>query len=194
MSWNVGLLGRRGEREVCVLGRGGGQRWGDGPSTLPPPQPLHSRPEQRMRSSRPVPLQPRHPAVPFPRSDPLRSNPLSPEGMFYGQRLSRTSSPARPRGGLCLPSHTRPAKSEARVLDLDAVAQGGGGTGLEATAAQNAARGLEPRSVGARPGPQSLRLAERRADLALTSGGGAGSVSRSPLFPASPAALGAPSP
>lgn len=45
-------------REREAGGWGGNGRWGQG--TLPPPQ-LHSRLEQRMRSSRPVPFWPRQP-------------------------------------------------------------------------------------------------------------------------------------
>lgn len=52
-------------------------KWGVGDpgrwtGTLPPPRPPHSRLEPRMRSSRPVPLRPRQPAVPLPRGATLR--------------------------------------------------------------------------------------------------------------------------
>eukprot|EP00069_Balaena_mysticetus_P008760 bmy_01147T0 len=72
--------GRNGEGAMCrnvwplgearaESGKWGGPlgRWSRHPA---PPQPPHSRPEQRMRSSRPVPLGPRQPAAPLPTERP----------------------------------------------------------------------------------------------------------------------------
>lgn len=190
MSWNVGLLGRRGEREVggrrAALGR-----WTKHPAPSPTAAFQAGAADEVILSGSPPA---RAAGCPLPPGATLCVLTRGPQRECFAAKGSAgLPVPTALETVRACPDYTRPAKFEARVLDRDAGAQRGGGAGLGATAAQNAARGREPRSVGGRPGPQPLRLAERRADLALTWGGGARSVSRSPLSPTALRPTGLPS-
>lgn len=95
-------------RNVGPLGEAGAEsgKWGAGGTAgemdqAPCPLPNRRIPGRAgMRSSRPVPLGPRQPAVPSPlprgATLPIRT-PCLPEGTFSGQSLSRTSNLDRPR-------------------------------------------------------------------------------------------------
>lgn len=103
--------------------------------------------ERRMRSSRPVPLGPRQPAVPFPRRATLPTlTPCLPEGMFYGPSLSGTSNPDWPRDCSALASSRQDREVRSPFSRP-------GNRGLERRrdqpeGAPNALRGLEPRTRG----------------------------------------------
>lgn len=149
----------------------GGDRWGDGPGTLPPPQPPHSRPEQRVRSSRPVPLGPKQPAAPFP-AERRPSNILTsflPEGMSSGQNLSGTSHPHPLETVLFSPSLARLTKSEAPFLDRETEAQSGQRAGPRRPQLRKTRRSVWSRGLGETL-PLGQSASSSKADSALTWG------------------------